>query len=340
MPVWIGFILLIIGLLALDLGVFNKSPHKISTREALRWTSLWVSVSLLFSVFVYFSYENHWLGIGVEIGHDVGGMKAAITYLTGYLIEQSLSMDNIFVIAVIFSYFHIPQQYQHRVLFWGILGALIFRGIMIAAGAYLVERFDIVTYIFGVILLYTAYKMLKSGETKINPDENPVVLQLRKFLPVTKLLKKEQFFIRKGGKIVAATPLFVALIVIETTDVMFAFDSIPAIFAITTDPFLVFTSNIFAILGLRSLYFVLASILDKFEYVKMSLVIILGFVGVKMLLLHHVELPEWLSLVVVLGLLTGGILLSVIKASQAGKKEAVAKKKKDLTKPVASEKLT
>lgn len=307
--------------LALDLGVFNKEAHKISTREALRWTTLWVGTSLLFSVFIFFSYENHWLGIGEEIGHDVGGTKAAITYLTGYIIEQSLSMDNIFVIAVIFSYFHIPQQYQHRVLFWGILGALIFRGIMIWAGAYLVERFDVVTYIFGAILLWTAYKMLKSDSDQIHPDQNPVVLQLRKILPVTKSLRKEQFFIKRNGKILAMTPLFVALVVVETTDVMFAFDSIPAIFAITTDPFLVFTSNIFAILGLRSLYFVLASILDKFEYVKYSLAAILAFVGIKMLFLHQVEMPEWVSLAVIIVLMGGGILISWLAEKREEKKQ-------------------
>ena len=313
MIVWIGFILLIFACLALDLGVFNRETHAISTREALKWTSFWIAVSLLFSVFIYFSYENHWLGIGQDIGHDVGGFKASLAFLTGYIIEKSLSLDNIFVMAVIFSYFHIPQKYQHRVLFWGILGALLFRGLMIGAGAYLVQKFDIVTYIFGVILLWTAYKMLKSGNEDIHPDENPVVLQLRKFLPVTKSLRGEQFFIRKNKRILAMTPLFVALVVIETTDIMFAVDSIPAIFAITTDPFIVFTSNIFAILGLRSLYFVLASILNKFEYVKYSLVGILAFVGLKMLFLHHVELPEWISLAVIVVFLCGGIFYSIFK---------------------------
>lgn len=311
MIVWIGFLLLIFAFLAVDLEIFNKEAHKISTREALKWTSVWIGLSLLFSIFIYYAYEKHWFGIGETVGHDVGGMKAFLAYLTGFIIEKSLSLDNIFVIAVIFNYFQIPQKYQHRVLFWGILGALLFRGIMIAAGAYLVEKFDIVTYIFGIILLWTAYKMLKSGNESIHPDENPVVLQLRKFLPVTQSLKGEQFFIKRRGKILAMTPLFVALVVVETSDVMFAFDSIPAIFAITTDPFIVFTSNIFAILGLRSLYFVLASILDKFEYVKVSLVGILAFVGIKMLLLHHVEMPEWISLTVIVVFLSAGVLYSI-----------------------------
>ena len=315
MILWIGFILFVFAALAFDLGVLNREAHVISTREAFRWTTLWVSLSLLFSVFIYFGYENHWLGLGQTVGHDVGGAKAAITYLTGYIIEQSLSMDNIFVIAVIFGYFQIPQKYQHRVLFWGILGAVFFRGILIAAGAYLVEHFNFIMYVFGAILLWTAYKMVRGGSEDIHPDENPVVLQLRKFIPVTRQLRREQFFIRWKGRVVAVTPLFVALVVVETTDVMFAFDSIPAIFAITTDPFLVFTSNIFAILGLRSLYFVLASLLDKFEYLQYSLAAILAFVGLKMLVLHplHIELPEWTSLAVIVMFLGIGTTVSVLK---------------------------
>lgn len=315
MIVWIAFIVFVIAALAFDLGVLNKDAHVVSTREAFRWTSIWVTLSLLFSVFIYFGYENHWLGLGQTIGHDLGGTKAALTYLTGYIIEQSLSMDNIFVIAVIFGYFKIPQKYQHRVLFWGILGALVFRGLLIGAGAFLVERFHFIMYVFGAILLWTAYKMIKGGTEDVHPDENPVVLWLRKFLPVTTQMDGEKFFIRKEGKIVAMTPLFVALIVVETTDVMFAFDSIPAIFAITTDPFLVFTSNIFAILGLRSLYFVLASLLDKFEYLKYSLAAILAFVGLKMLVLHplEIDLPELTSLVVIVVLLTAGVVVSLTK---------------------------
>lgn len=324
MIVWIGFILFVFIALAVDLGVFNREPHKITTREALRWTTLWVSLSLMFSVFIYFGYERHWFGLGDTIGHDVGGMTAALTYLTGYIVEESLSMDNIFVIAAIFSYFHVPDKYQHRVLFWGILGALILRGIMIGAGAYLVERFNFIMYIFGAILLWTAYKMVKDSGAEVHPENNPIVLQLRRFLPVTKMMKGEQFFIRYNGRIVAMTPLFVALIVVETTDVMFAFDSIPAIFAITTDPFLIFTSNIFAILGLRSLYFVLASLLDKFAYLKYSLATILAFVGLKMLVLHplHVNLPAWLSLVVIITVLAAGILYSMFSDRKAQKKSS------------------
>lgn len=322
MFVWIGFILLVCVFLALDLGVFNKEPHKISTKEALRWTTLWVSLSLLFSVFIYFSYENHWFNIGLghegETGFPQNGWNAAITYLTGYIVEQSLSLDNVFVIAVIFGYFKIPQKYQHRVLFWGIVGALVFRGIMIGAGAVLVDKFDWIMYVFGVILLWTAYKMLTSSDEDINPENNAVVLQLRKILPVTKGIRREQFFIKWNGRTIAMTPLFVTLVVVETTDIMFAFDSIPAIFSITKDPFIVFTSNIFAILGLRSLYFVLASMLDKFAYVKYSLVIILTFVAIKMLVFHplHFELPEWASLAFIIVVLGSGILFSMWKDKQ------------------------
>jgi len=312
MIIWSGFLLFVVLMLALDLGVFNKSPHAITTREALGWTTLWVSLSLLFSGFVYFGYENHWLGLGDTVGDPQSGKSAFLNYLTGYLVEQSLSMDNIFVIAVIFNYFKIPKQYQHRVLFWGILGALVFRGIMIWAGAVLIHQFAWMAYVFGAILLYTAYKMLTGDHENVEPDNNPIVRYFKKFFPVIRSFHEDKFFIKKMGKTVA-TPLFVALLVVETTDVMFAFDSIPAIFAITTDPFLVFTSNIFAILGLRSLYFVLASVLDKFQYIKYSLVAILAFVGLKMIFAHHINLPEWLSLTFIIAALGGGVVASMMK---------------------------
>ena len=286
MIIWTGFILLILILLGIDLGVLNKNPHNVSTKEALRWTGLWVSLSLLFSIFIYFAYTNNWLPQG---NHVLTGKEAVITYLTGYLVEQSLSIDNIFVIAIIFTYFNIPQANQHRVLFWGILGAIIFRGIMIGVGAVLMESFTWIVYIFGIILLYAAYKMLKSGtHESIHPENNPTIKLVKRFFPVTTKFHGDHFFI-KEGKFWVATPLFIALMVVETTDIMFAFDSIPAIFAITTDPFIVFTSNIFAILGLRSLYFVLAAFIDKFEYLKYSLVAILAFVGVKMLVSHQIH---------------------------------------------------
>ncbi|MCB9283728.1 MAG: TerC family protein [Lewinellaceae bacterium] len=310
MLLWIGFIIFIGILLSLDLGVFNRESHVISTKEALGWTTLWTAVSLLFSFFVFFAYRDQWFGLGAEMGHVLTPQSAVLKYLTGYLVELSLSVDNIFVIALIFSYFHIPRQYQHRVLFWGIVGAIIFRGFMIGAGVYLIERFSLITYVFGAILLYSAYRMLGSGHEKVDPDKNPVVNFFKRYFPIVRTIHKEHFFLKRMGK-TYATPLFIALLVVETTDVMFAFDSIPAIFAITTDPFLVFSSNIFAILGLRSLFFVLVSILNRFKYLQYSLVGILAFVGVKMLLIHLVHLPEWVSFAVIVAFLGGGILFSL-----------------------------
>ncbi len=306
MFIWIAFGVLILLLLALDLGVLNKKAHVPSTKEAFGWTIGWVSLSLAFSVFVFFAYNNGW----VENANSLSGKAAAIKYLTGYVVEQSLSMDNIFVIAIIFSYFRVPPKYQHRVLFWGILGAVFFRGLMIGVGVVLINEFSWIIYFFGVLLLYSAWKMLKAGDTPIDLKHNPTIKLIRRFVPVTSHFDGDKFFIKRLD-IRAATPLFVALMVVETTDIMFAFDSIPAIFAITTDPFLVFTSNIFAILGLRSLYFVLASSMDKFRYLKPTLVFILFFVAVKMLLSHHITIPEWTSLVVVLVAFSVGILISI-----------------------------
>lgn len=311
MIIWIGFIVLIGLFLALDLGVFNKNPHVISTKEAFGWTTLWVSISLLFSAFIYFGYEHHWLGLGETLGQPMSGSEAVIKYLTGYLIEQSLSVDNIFVIAMIFAYFRIPALYQHRVLFWGILGAVIFRGLMILVGTWLINHVSWITYIFGAILFYSAYRMVASGDEHVELDANPVVRFFKRFFPVTATIESDHFFVKQNG-VRFATPLFIALIVVETTDIFFALDSIPAIFAITTDPFIVFSSNIFAILGLRSLYFVLASILDRFRFLQYSLVVILAFVGLKMILLHHVHLPEWLSLAVIVVVLAAGILASLL----------------------------
>lgn len=303
--IWVGFLVMIVGFLALDLGVFHKNEHVVSTKEAFTWTTVWVTVSLLFSLFVYYAYDLQWIGDG-----SVSGMIAATDYITGYLMELSLSMDNVFVIAVILSYFKIPKIYQHRVLFWGIIGALLFRGVMIGAGVALLHAFSWMMYVFGALLLYTAYKMLTTDAESVNPGHNPVIKFLKRFFPVTKNFYGDRFFIRKR-KVVAATPLFVALMVIESTDVMFAVDSIPAIFGITTEPFLVFTSNIFAILGLRSLFFVLSSVMDKFKFMKYSLVFILAFVGLKMLAIHYVHLPSWASLLVIVVALTTGVVLSM-----------------------------
>ncbi|MBK7872814.1 MAG: TerC family protein [Saprospiraceae bacterium] len=305
MVIWIAFLVLVFFLLALDLGVFHKNPHSVSTKEAMGWTILWVSLAFSFSIVVYFAYERGW----VANPESLDGKEAVLEYITGYLIEQSLSMDNIFVIAVIFAYFQIPKAYQHRVLFWGILGALVFRGIMIGIGVVLIQKFEIIIYFFGVLLLYSAYKMLRHGDTEIEPNKNPVIRLFRRFMPVTGSFKGNRFFVKRG-RLIAATPLFIALIVVETTDVMFAIDSIPAIFGVTRDPFIVFTSNIFAIMGLRSLYFVLAAVLDKFQYLKYSLVFILAFVGVKMLISHYVHIPSWVSLSVIVVSLTVGIAAS------------------------------
>lgn len=305
---WIIFLSLIAAALALDLGVFNKRPHVVSTREALSWTTLWVSLSLLFSGVVWLAYRNQWM----ESNDGLRPGGAVLTYITGYLIELSLSMDNIFVIAVIFKYFGVPKIYQHRVLFWGILGAVVFRAIMIVLGVALINQFSWMTFVFGLLLLYSAYKMWFADNEAVDPRRNPVVRLVRRVLPVTKKFEGESFFVRRRH-IIAATPLFITLMVIETTDVIFAIDSIPAILAITTDTFLVFSSNIFAILGLRSMYFVLASMLEKFRHLKYSLVIILGFVGVKMLLNQYIHLPEWISLAVILVSLTTGVIVSLTK---------------------------
>ncbi len=309
MFVWIAFIILIVIFLALDLGVFHKNPHAVSTKEAINWTMVWVSVSLAFSGVIYQVYQQ---GLTENI-NNLTPQQAVLDYLTGYVIELSLSLDNIFVIAVIFTYFGIPKAYQHRVLFWGILGAIFFRAIMIVLGVVLINRFSFMTYLFGLLLLYSAYKMLFSDDKEVDPRRNPLVKLVKRFFPVVNRFVGNKFFVRKG-KYRAATPLFIALLVVETTDVLFAIDSIPAILAITTDPFLVFSSNIFAILGLRSLYFVLASMLDKFHLLKYSLVFILAFVGVKMILIHTVHFPEWLSLGVIFVSLATGIIASLFRS--------------------------
>lgn len=304
---WISFFVLLILSLVFDLGILEKKSKALTTKQALGRTLIWVSLALSYSIVVYFAYKNNW----VENPHGLSGRSAFFKFITGYIVEQSLSMDNIFVIAVIFKFFRIPKELQHRVLFWGILGALVFRGIMIAIGVVLIERFDWIMYVFGLLLLYSAYKMWRSHDAEIHPDKNPVITFFRRFFPVTSELKEEHFFV-KQDHVWAATPLFIALLVIESTDIMFAFDSIPAIFAITTDAFIVFTSNIFAILGLRSLYFVLAAILDRFTYLQYSLIIVLAFIGVKLLIHDFVDLPEWLSLAVILTFISGGIAFSLI----------------------------
>jgi tellurite resistance protein TerC len=309
--VWAGFVLFVLLMLALDLGVFHRKAHVVSVREALGWSAVWVGLGLAFSVFVYFGYEHHWMGLGLGVdavdGRINDGASATVKYVTGYIIEKSLSIDNVFVIAMIFAFLAVPRIYQHRVLFWGILGALVMRGVMIAVGAELIARYHWILYAFGVFLLATAVKMLLIREHS-DPAQSIVVRWAKRWLPVTDRFHGEHFLVRAGsaqsrkpatpGSAPAAdaavesavpgtvllTPLALALILVETTDLVFAVDSIPAIFAITADPFLVFTSNVFAILGMRSLYFALADMIHRFRFLKVSLAVVLGIVGLKMLL--------------------------------------------------------
>lgn len=307
MLVWGIFIAFIILFLALDLGVFNRTPHVIKTKEAAIWTSIWVTVALSFSGVIYWLFSE---GL-VENPTDLTPKLAVLKYITGYLIELSLSIDNVFVIAVIFSSFAIPQKYQHEVLFYGILGAIVFRALMIFFGVALINKFDWIIYVFGAFLLITAFRMLLHKESEFDPKKSKIYRFLKKLFPISYRMDGDKFFIKRMG-IRAATPLFVALIIIELTDILFALDSIPAILAITSDPFIVFSSNILAILGLRSMYFLISRMLTKFRYINYSLVVILAFVGVKMILSHNVDIPEWLSLTVIGVSLVAGVIASII----------------------------
>jgi len=306
--IWLLFLVLIFVLLALDLGVFHKNDEAVSMKSSLMWTFVWISISLLFSIPLFYIYQAN-LG-NIDIDHVKPG-QAVIEYITGYLVEKSLSLDNIFVIALIFSYFKIPLKYQHRILYWGIIGAIVFRGIMILVGVSLIRNFHWVSYVFGLVLLWSAYNMLVSKPEETNFRESTAIKLLSKLFPISWELYGGKFFVKFNGKI-AATTAFACLIVVEFSDVLFAVDSIPAIFAITTDPFIVFTSNIFAILGLRSLYFFLANILDRFQYLKYSLIFVLAYVGVKMLIVEFFKFPSFISLIVILVSLVVGILVSVL----------------------------
>ena len=320
-----GFVVLVLVFLALDLGVFHRRAHVVSVKEAATWSAIWTGCALAFTAFVYFAYNAHWLGLGLKVpvvGHPgetmvLDGLTAAEQYLTGYAIEWSLSVDNLFVIAVIFSYFAVSPKYQHRVLFWGIVGALVMRGAMIALGAVLIQRFGWITYVFGGFLILTAVKMAFAGKEEVHPDRNILVRAVRRIWPVTSEYDGQRFFTRveRPGGVAryAATPLFLTLLAVEFTDLVFAVDSVPAIFAITGDPFIVFTSNVFAILGLRSLYFLLADMLGRFRYLKPALVLILVFVGVKMFLVHSpFKIDAAVSLAVVAGLLAIGVAASLL----------------------------
>jgi tellurite resistance protein TerC len=311
--VWIGFLALIAGVVALDLGVFHRKTHEISLPEALGWTAVWISLALAFNVGVYFLYELNPAGWDMDTD-QLSGFDAALQFFTGYLVEKSLSIDNVFVIAMVFSYFSVPLAEQHRVLFWGVFGAVVLRGIMIFGGIALLEQFEWLVYVFGVILIYSAANMLVVRNDNLSPEDNFFVKLVRKKIPITNDFHGSHFFVQIDG-VRTATPLFLALVLVEISDVTFAIDSIPAIFAITRDPFIVFTSNIFAILGLRSLYFVLAGLMEKFRYLKMSLVFLMAYIGVKMLLIHHFPIPNLVSLAVIGGILAVGILASAKVAS-------------------------
>jgi tellurite resistance protein TerC len=298
---WVGFNVFVLLMLAVDLGIFHRKAHEVSVKEAAGWSVVWVSLALLFNYGVY-----HFMG-----------RQAGMEFLTGYLIEKALSVDNIFVFVLIFAFFNVPSRYQHRVLFWGIIGALLMRGAMIGAGAYLIKQFHWIVYVFGGFLVITGVRMATQTEHAIEPESNPVIRLVRRFIPVTNLYHGQNFFVReaeKPGGVVrrVATPLFVVLVIVETTDLIFAVDSIPAIFAVTGDPFLVYTSNVFAILGLRSLYFLLAGVIHKFHYLKLGLSVVLVFVGAKMLLTDVYKVPVGLSLGVIALLLLLSIVASLV----------------------------
>jgi len=286
-------------MLALDLGVFNRRAHTVHFREAVGWSVMWIALALSFAVVVYFWH----------------GKKESLEFVTGYVIELSLSIDNLFVFLVLFRYFRVPGELQHKVLFWGILGALLMRGAFILAGVGLIRRFEWITYVFGVLLIYSGIKLLRQGDEEIDPGRNPVLRMFRKLIPVTEEYEGGRFWVRRDRTY--ATPLLVVLLMVETTDVLFAVDSIPAILAITLNAFIVYTSNVFAILGLRSMYFALAGIMDLFQYLHYGLSVVLIFIGVKMLASHHYPIPTWVALGVVLGVLGISVGLSLLLPKRA-----------------------
>lgn len=301
---WIGFNVFVLAMLALDLGVFHRKSHEVKIKEALMWSGVWIALALIFNYGLYL-----WRG-----------SEVALEFLTGYLIEKSLSVDNIFVFIMIFAYFKVPALYQHKVLFWGILGALVMRAIFIAAGVTLIQQFHWVIYVFGAFLILTGIKMALQKDKEIHPEKNPVLKLFRRMMPVTTQYFGDRFFVKQDRRNYA-TPLFVVLLLIETTDLIFAVDSIPAILAITTDPFIVYTSNVFAILGLRALYFALAGIMQMFHYLAYGLAAILVFVGAKMMLVDFYKLP----IGVALGVVAGILIVSVVASLLRPRKEAVAR---------------
>jgi tellurite resistance protein TerC len=328
---WLSFLALVLVLLGLDLGVFHRKSHTIRLKEALGWTTLWVILGLGFSGIVYLIYENDWFGASEPMRylfsesavaaagvatrpllHAMSGFEAAILYITGYLLEQSLSIDNIFVISMLMRSMKVPDQYQHRVLFWGILGAIFFRGIMIAGGVWFVNKFSWSFYIFGAFLIISGIKMMLSDddEEESHPEQSWFYRGVRRILPVAPGAHGNHFFVRINGRTMV-TSIFVALLAVELTDIMFAVDSVPAILGVTTVPFLVVTSNVFAIMGLRSLYFVLAGMMDKFHHLKTALAVLLIVIGAKMVAHHYYKVPNLLSLGVVVAIVGAGVILSI-----------------------------
>lgn len=291
---WILFNLFVAAMLALDLGLLNRRSRRVSFRTALAWSGAWIALAAAFAIIEYLWH----------------GRAQALQFVTGYVIELSLSVDNLFVFLIIFRYFKVPDEYQHKVLSWGILGALLMRGLFILAGVGLMERFTWITYIFGALLVYSGIRLLRQGEKKLNPEKNPVLRVFRRVLPVTKEYVGGKFFTRRQG--LYATPLLIVLLIVETTDVVFAVDSIPAVLAITLNAFVVYTSNVFAILGLRSMYFALAGVMDLFHYLHYGLSVVLIFIGLKMLGSHYVDIPTEWALVIVLGVLGISVLASLV----------------------------
>jgi tellurite resistance protein TerC len=297
---WILFNVFVVLMLVLDLGVFHRRSHTVKFREALGYSIMWIALAAVFAVIVFFWH----------------GRRPALEFVTGYVIELSLSVDNLFVFLLIFRYFKVPAANQHKVLFWGILGALVMRAVFILAGVGLIHRFEWIVYVFGLLLVYSGFKLMFQGEAEIHPEKNPVLRLFRRFMPVTKDYEGSKFFVRQPG--LYATPLFIVLLVVETTDLLFAVDSIPAILAITLNAFIVYTSNVFAIMGLRSMYFALAGMMELFHYLHYGLSIVLIFVGAKMLASHYLEIPTEWALLGVAGVLGTSIVASLIHPQKKG----------------------
>jgi len=299
--VWIGFSAFVLATLALDLGIFHRTSREVSLKEALTWSAIWVGLALAFNTAIYY-----WQG----------GEKG-LQFFTGYLVELSLSVDNLFVFLLVFGYFKVPAQYRHKALFWGILGALVMRAVFIAAGVTLIAKFHWVTYIFGALLVASGIKMILQKDKEIHPERNPALRVFRRFMDVTPAYEDGHFFVKQQGRVLAS-PLFLVLLILETTDLVFAVDSVPAVLAITPDPFIVFTSNVFAILGLRSMFFALEGVMKRFRYLHYGLSVVLVFVGVKMLLAGLYKIPTWISLMLIVGILFISIISSLSREGKRG----------------------